>query len=422
MTAAAPLGAGDLYHVFLDGRMRSGGGVGNGSQMLFELEGDVDVDALRARLDLLLEACPILGMGLARFPWRWRTVAGWSIPLEVEDAASAEALYDRWFSTPFAPLTEPSLRVVVGRGEGVSWLLVRWLHPLMDAPGGDRFLQLLDGADPTKYRLHDQPPSLVKRARGGSIPGLILAVHNFILRYLLLALVPARQARPQGGVMRVHWRTFDPEETAAVEARAAEAAGPLQANHFFLGAAFVAARRVLGLKPGGALLIPCPINLRPAAWRGPVFVNYFTPVLVRLPSSALGTLRTATAAVRDRFRLALRRREEAASFWMMGLSKWIPHPLYGLLMQGPTVGDPATLYYSKFTLACGRDQTLLGRPLLRFVASSHVLGRPGAAVVFARCGDRLTVAVPDTGLGRGDALLAEALRLVQSEDLDATAG
>ena len=419
----ATLGAGDLYHVFLDRRMRAAGGVGDGSQMLFELEGELSPEDLRGRLDRLLEACPVLGAGLRRWPrWRWQGVEGWRIPLEVEDAPDGpEALFDRWFVRPFARPAEPSFGVVLGRGGGHSYLLLRWLHPLMDAGGADRLVRLLDGADPARYRMHDDPPSLARRARGGSRPGLVLAVHNFVLRYLFAALAPARQARPTGDTTKVHWHTLDEAETAAVEQRASEAAGPLQANHFFLGAAFVAATRTLGLRPGGRLLIPCPIDLRPAAWPGPVFANYSTPVLVLLPAKKLGSLRTATAAVRDRFRLALKRREEAATFWMMSLSRWVPHALYGLLMQGPTVGDPATLYYSSFALGCAEDGQLLGLPLRRFVAASHVLSRPGAAVVFARCGGRLTVAVPDTGLGRGAALLADTLQLVQREALDAAA-
>ncbi len=423
MTESFPVGPGDLYHLFMDRRMRRTGGCGNGSQLLFEFDGDVDPGELRERLDRLQEVCPVLGAGLRSWPsHRWQTEPGHRIPLSLDDeGGDAEAVFARHFSRPFPPPEEPSFEVVLARGDR-SRVLLRWLHPLMDAPGADRLLQILDGADPSGYRLHDQPPSLARRARGGPYWRLVVAVHNFLLRYLLRSIPPPKQrALPaRGPGPGVVWHTFGPEETRRIDGRIERLAGPLQANHAFLATAFVAAAAVIGVGRGRRLLIPCPVNLRPPAWKGPVFANYFTSVLVQLGARQLGSLEGAVEAVRDHFRRALRRKEEAATFWMMSLSRFLPHPLYSLLMLGPTARDPASLYYSYVSLDAGhrgadRRGTLLGLEVHRCLAASHVLKPPGASLVFSRCAGKLTVAVPHNGFDRAEALLDRAVSLLRGE-------
>lgn len=424
MNDTFPVGPGDLYHLFMDRRMRRGGGCGNGSQLVFELDGEVDEKDLRGRLDGLQAACPVLAAGLRSWPThRWQVRGAHRIPLTVDDGGGdAEALFDRHFRRPFPPPDQPSFEVVLAPGPR-SRLLFRWLHPLMDAPGAVRLLEILDGADPSLYRLHDQPPSLARRARGGPRWRLVVAVHNFLIRYLLRSIPPPKQAAlPPGGPRpQVLWHTFGEEETRRIDERVTRLAGPLQANHAFLATAFMAAARTLGVRRGTRLLIPCPVNLRPPAWRGPVFANYFTSVLVQLGARKLGSLEQAVDAVRDGFRRALRRKEEAATFWMMGLSRWLPHPLYSLLMLGPTARDPASVYYSYVTLDAGRRGMLLGHPVRRCLAASHVLRPPGASLVFSRCAGRLTVAVPHNGFDRADDLLGGAVALLRGETDDGSA-
>ncbi len=424
MSDRLPVGPGDLYHLFMDRRMRRRGGRGNGSQFLFELDGAADPDDLRDRLDRLLEACPVLGAGLRSWPsHRWEAVPGHRIPLTLDrEGGSAQELFDRHYGRPFPPPSEPSFEVVLAPAGDRSRLLLRWLHPLMDAPGAVLLLRILDGEDPARFRLHDLPPSLARRARGGPRWRLAVAVHNFLLRYLLRSIPPPRQRPVAAGEPRVLWHTFGPEETRRIDARVERLAGPLQANHAYMGAAFLAAAGTLDARRGSRLLIPCPVNLRPPAWRGPVFANYFTSVLVQLPVRRLASLPAAVEAVREAFRRALRRREEAATFWMMSLARWLPHPLYSLLMLGPTARDPASVYYSYVNLDVGREGRLLGHELRRCLAASHVLRPPGAALVFSRCAGRLTVAVPHNGFDRAPDLLRRAVDQLRGDGDDEAAG
>ncbi len=413
-------GAGDLYDVFLDRRMRARGGPGNGSQVLLQLDGDVDPDDLRARLDRLAEACPPLTAGLRAWPaWRWVPRPGHRIPLDVIDwHDTAEALYAHHFGRPFLPLSEPSFHVVLARSPGRSWLVIRWLHVLMDAPGADLLLRILDGDDPAGYRLVDEPATLPRRARGGGWLRYGVAVHNFLLRYLWRSL-PApfqHRSRAHDPELRLLSHSFDAEQTAALRARAAELGAALEVNHAWLGLTFLAAARVL--RPGrlARLLVPCPINLRPPVWRGPIFTNYFTSVLLHLPARALTTPEASVSAVRAAFRRALRRGEDAAAFWIMGLARYLPYPLMLLMSAGPTGRDPASLYYSNVEFDLGGDGRLFGLEVSRCLATSTVMDPPGASVVFVRCGPRLTVEVTSRGFDRAEPLLQTLVDLLQGGD------
>lgn len=414
MTDSFRLGTGDIFDLYTDRRMRRGGGPGNGTQLLYELDGYVDPADLRHRLDRLLENCPVLGAGLETWPgYRWEVRPGHRIPLQVVDEPEVDALelYHRYFQR-FPPPEEPSFQVVLAPGEERSVVIFRWLHPLMDAAGVGLLLRLLEGDDPDRYRLHDDPPSLGRRARGGSVLRAAVAIHNFLIRYLFRALPPPTQGPWTGGadtVVRLH--EFDEEQTRAIDARVRELAGFGGANHTFLATTFLAAARVLDAGRFSKILIPSPIDLRPKAWHGPIFANYFSSVLLQLPARGLTTLPVAVQAVKQGFRTALRRKEDAAAFFMMSLVRLLPHPLYSLLMLGPTGRDPATMYYAYADIT-PPDGQLFGHRATRAIGAGQVLTPPGAVVQYWRCGGKLTACVTDRGFDRAEALLAAIVGLL----------
>lgn len=412
-------GTPDLFHRYQDTRLRRARGLGNGAQFCFDLDGDVDADDLRARLDRLLETAPVLGAGVAPWPGTgWRPVPGHRIEVQEERLDGPVTLwFSRWFGQPYPTPQEPSLQVVLGRHEGGTAVLLRFLHILTDAPGIDLLCQLLDGADPARFLMRDSQGLVAKRAAGGRPAWRrALDTHNFALRHLLRSLWPV--ARPPGDRATgqcVLSHSFSREETAAIDARAVELAGALDRSSFFVGLAARAAVRAW--KPAGwrALRIPIPVSLRPPAWRGPVLSNFFTMVLLWLPVRRLGTLKQAVGGARRGWHLAFGRGEDAANFLLLSPARWLPYPLMRLFLDGPALRDSSTLHYSYFELKTGRDGTFLGLPLRGFLTASSVLSPPGAALLAARCAGRLTLGVPGQGGPANEALLREAVALATGE-------
>lgn len=404
------LGIGDLYHRFLHARMPGG----NGSQFLFELEGALDPDALRARLDALLLACPGLACRVRGWPWR-RTVPvpGWRIPLEIVPAEDGDALFNAHYGRPFPPLSKPGFSVILGQAAGRSLLLLRWTHTLMDAPGCDLLCRLLDGEDAARFKLVDEPPSLVKRAaRGAPLWRRLVAVHNLMLRHLLRSVPPPVQAPHRAAAPRVVAHSWSRADSEAIAARGRELSG-LDQNAFLVGVAATAAARVFGAAAWRRICVPVPISLRPPAWRGPVLSNYFSSILLHLPVGELGSLEQAVAAVKSRWKLAVARLEDVANLAFLGLTRWLPGPLVALVVQGPTLRDPASLYYSFVELKAGRSGEFLGLPLRRCLIASHILRPPGVAVAFVKAAGRLTAVVPSRGSAIAEPLLAEVRALLE---------
>jgi hypothetical protein len=409
----------DLFHRYLDRRMRSARGVGNGSQFVFELKGEVDVELLRSRLADVSARLPVLTAGLQSWPGRtWRPVADHVIPLrEVVLDGSVDSWFGRWFGEPFAPVGKPSLELVVGRGDGRTAVLVRWLHALADAPGMDLLCRLLDGEDPKRFKLHVEPSALVRRVRGErSLWGRGLDLHQLVFRHLARSLPPPYQPRiDRRARQTVSTRTLTREETAATWARAARLGG-LDRNAFLVGALARACVRAWQPASWRSIRIPVPISLRPPAWRGPVLGNWFSMVLLQVPVRRLRTLEEAVGACRSAWRLALSRGEDRATMTLMGPAAVLPPWIARLFLDGPRLRDGATVNTSYVELQTGRKAgTWLGQPLERAIIASSILAPPGLAGIFAGCAGRLSVAVPGQAGASAEALHAELVALLLGE-------
>jgi hypothetical protein len=401
VTQRRPGGIGDRYHRYIDRKIRGDGGPGNGSQFLFELGARLDPAMVRARLDAL------------DGPWD-------AIPLEVEVADSSPSeLFNAWFAKPFPRPGGPEpLEVVVGQHGDRGLLLLRWNHALMDAPGADLLVRMLDGEPMERFRLHDQPPTLWKRVARKGLLANIWTIHANILRFVASSFPSPvqRRVRADEPPPRVRFAALDEVSTARIDRRTAKLAGPLEGSHYLLACAARAVAAVLGVGERDRLLIPCPLDVRPPAWRGPVFTNYFTSVLLRLKVGELASPAEAVDAVKRRFRQALRQRQDVSNLFMMGMARFLPYPAMRLLMEGPTLRDPASLYYSKVDLKAAADGTLLGLPVRSARIASSVVRRPGITILFCRCAGALTVSVVGAGFDRDDELRDRLVDLLLGRD------
>jgi len=408
-TSLPPPATPDLFHRYLDRRMRRARGLGNGSQFLFEVDGEVDRADLETRLAAAMDAVPLARSGMAPWPARrWVVGPDFTVPVTEEAVADGEdavnAWFGRWFGEPFVAPESPSIQVVLGRAAGRTAVLVRWLHLLSDAPGMDLFLRLVDGEDPERFRREQQPAAVLARARGGR-PAWRRFVdgHDFALRHALRSLVPPHQASVDPKARQTSLAaTLTREETAALWARGRDLCG-MDRNALLVGALARAYAEAFGVPGWRTLRIPVPISLRPPAWRGPVLGNWFTMLLVHVRVRDLGTLESAVAAVQADWRASLRRGADATTMAFMAPAGILPPSMARLFLDGPRLRDGASVNTSWVSLKAGATGSFLGHPLRRAVISSSILARPGLAGVFAEAAGRLSVAVPGQG---GDAARA----------------
>ncbi len=407
-------GTPDLFHRYQDTRLRRARGLGNGAQFCFDLAGDVDREALQARVDAIVETAPILTAGIAPWPGtRWTPDPSGGVTVSEEQIdGEVSAWFSRWYGEPYPSPQAPSLQIVLGRHASGTALLIRFLHVLTDAPGIDLLCQMLEGADLDRFKLRDSGGLVLKRAAGGR-PWWKVAYqsHNYALRHFLRSLLPGFQPPSDPSARQsVVSRPLTADETAAVDARAKALAG-MDTSSFFVGLSARAAVRAWGPKRHQVLRIPVPISLRPPAWRGPVFSNFFTMILLTLPVRGLGSLEDAIKTTQTAWRRAFERGEDAANLLLMSPARWLPYPLMRLFLDGPLLQDRSTYHYSYFGMKTGQNGTFLGHPIRAFLTGSSVLAPPGVAFLATRCADRLTLLVPGQGGPLNQALLDEATAL-----------
>lgn len=403
-TSLPPPATPDLFHRYLDRRMRAARGLGNGSQFVFVVEGAVDRSDLERRLAGAVAAVPLARAGMAAWPARrWVPEPAFAVPVTEETLDGdgedvVDAWYGRWFGEPFAPPDQPSIQVVLGRTGTRTAVLVRWLHLLSDAPGMDLFLRLVDGEDPERFRREQQPTAVLARARAGR-PGWrrFLDAHDFALRHAARSLVPPHQAPvdPRARQTAVV-ATLSAEDTSRLWDRGRDLCG-MDRNALLVGALAHAYGAAFSVAPWRTLRIPVPISLRPPAWRGPVLGNWFTMLLVHVRGRDLGSLESAVAAVQADWRSSLRRGADATTLSFMAPAHVLPPGLARLFMDGPRLRDGASVNTSWVSLKAGASGTFLGHRLRRAVIASSILARPGLAGVFADAAGRLSVAVPGQG-------------------------
>ena len=363
-------GPADRFHEFVDRRMRQAGGTGNLCQMAFALEGEVDVEAIGTRIDAL--GLPIL------------------LRVEQSDQMDARALFDESWSRPVPSAESSKVEVLVASGSEKSAFLLRWNHALMDAGGADHLVRILDGADPATFRLLDAPSTLLARARGRA-GSLFVPLHRLAARTVLAALRRRPWSpSPDGAGGRVFFHTFDEPTSDRIRV-----AGGLRGNHRLMAAAAGGIASALSAGPEDVLLVPCPVDLRPPTWRGPVFANYSTNLLVRLSVGALGTAQEGASEVRSRFEGALRRREGAVLILLFSALGKVP-----LLVARALFGarDPSSFLYSNIVLKSGANGILFERPVTGCYLAARPSRPPGVCVMLSTWAGRLTVGVPVDGV------------------------
>lgn len=142
---------GAMHHI-----ARKSTGIGAISQALLELDGRLDVAALRAALDQISTRLPLIHGRVARdlinFAPFWKSpkrVSADAVPLKIVDLSAADEAEARRLlqvhaNTPFASESEHLRFLVIHLGDEKTLLGMMFDHRLFDAYGAELFLRLID--------------------------------------------------------------------------------------------------------------------------------------------------------------------------------------------------------------------------------------------------------------------------------------
>jgi hypothetical protein len=397
-----PLTGTDWFLLAFDRAMRSGPGAAGVCRLVVELEGGVDVAAVRAALEADPAWAWVRSLRLHVAPTRvpgWRASGPRDASLGVVDVDALPA------PTALPVLPDPTgdpggedggalVRLDVVRAPDRGLLVLSWHHALMDARGAETLLRRL-GGDP---EVADVP--LAHDPDAGAAPWKERLLRARDARDFLFDVSAGRVGQvttepAPGAAPRFRALLLDEAETAVVDRRAGEAGAHVVRSAFALAAVARAVRALRATRglPACDLLVPVPQDQRRRGAVGPVVGNWIGTFFYRLADADLVDARTAVAAITGQLRAMMRDGWQHAYTELLSLCRVIPLGPYWRVVAGPTDGVVATFGFSDTGESLGRLATAFGR---RVVAALHLpanLHPPGFTVITSRVRGRLQVSV-----------------------------
>ncbi len=421
LRGADRLGSADLYMRHLDGVARRGGDPGNVVLLAYELDGHPDVPALRAAVQAAAAQIPLLTAGCPSWPGaRWIPQPGARVELEEHAwAGDLEALLEGLRTRPMPRIGRAPLDLHVALGEGRSAVVLRFLHPLGDGGGLHLLCRQLSGElDVPGVPVRSYAARRADDARGHGAVARFLAGHVAGLLQTVRRLVPwawsARPDRSDPGAIRLH--RFSRAETAAIDARAREARLLGGSTALLAGVTAAAVVRAAGLAPWRRLWVPIPASTRSREDAGPWLSNALSGAQLCLRAGDLATLDGAMDATIRAWRGSAGRLEHVVSGDLLTLARWLPPPLFDLLLRGPALREPTSMLVSYVRLDPGEGGLMFGRPCRRAVLVGTAPLRPGLGALWSRVDGRLEVAVTTRGNRYAEPLLRELVALLAVDE------
>lgn len=387
----------DTFMLAMDADMRRRGSPGNICHLLLTLQGGADLDALASKarsLPLFAFLSSLrLHTPLFRIP-RWRvhrktaaTNTLTSLPISTEEELQSFVLehsVNAHREAPFGVILLPDLHT------GPS-LLFYWHHSLCDARGGEALVRSLADNDPA--------PAVVPH--GSSVPtgvrALKLAQATKQSIFAKTSESIARCGNPgESTTSRKYFRLrFSQEETKQID----ELSRTLTNGIFPMALLLAASARATSSLPyhsGTArhpLFVPVPHDMRRFMRSGSLLSNHISFLFFKLTPWLDSDLRQTTNRVVEQLHDSV----YAELHWgMLSFLRYIgrlPPRLLWKVIEMPTKGHPASLYFSDVGSGLSQIVSFQGSPVVSALHYPPHLSPPGLTTVWCRYREQLEVTV-----------------------------
>jgi len=384
----------------IDYVMRRETGVGNLSQVILDLDGELPADRLRTVLAQISSRLPVIHGQVSRdivnlAPY-WKVSgasAGKVIPLTVVElpadvgVGQADAMLAAHVNRPLQSATEHLRFLLVRRAGGPSRLGMVFDHRLLDAFGAEAFLDLIEQT--WQGRLEEiagcisqtERPHLDQWSRqfaGGK------TINRFRLRLaerpaVTLAMPRGRRNRP----VRFLHDGITAEQAARLVEVAAEECGLPIVLPSALARTIRAMRPAFGAAPrgGGEFLVAVSIDDRRAdqKWECLLF-NHLSFMAFRSPLEDSDPAEKLVASLRDQLFEQMREDIPGALRDAAMLTRIAPHCLGSRLARGPLGGIEWSFYFACLRESAFSGETFLGLPAVNLLHTPRVPAPPGLGI------------------------------------------
>lgn len=413
------LNACDTFMLAMDRAMRREGSAGNICHILLSFPHGTEVRAIIASLETSETFRQVSALRLKTSLLR---APCWIAAPAAAPAAARELPIERlpelesWIvANSFDPRNAPPCGFVsLPRFAAGPSIVFYWHHSLCDARGGEALLKLLGSGTPASVPLFLPKParlSLRERlAQARDAKGDIFGKASGTIARLNSSPVGAAQPR-------FHKLRLSPHETKAVDALALKLTNGIFPIALHLAAsarAFARTLSELGL-PSSPLFIPVPHDMRRYAREPLLLSNQVSFVFFRLDQASEQPLARSVNAVIEQLHASVAARHPQNILGFFGLIRRLPLRLLWRVIERPTRGHPASMYFSDIGPSLSALPAFCGTTAIEATHYPPVLAPPGLTTVWSRFRDLLEITVCYDAAALGPQGLETFLRNLRDE-------
>ncbi|MCG8588805.1 MAG: hypothetical protein MJE66_05895 [Proteobacteria bacterium] len=413
-TSPRALTGADVFLRAFDGEARRFSGAGHLSQLVLRVGAGFRPAALRAALEAVSQAHPILrapvrrrGFGLPQFRCdRARYVAhpvlaevrGGVPSLDAEGHPPLPELFGERLNGVLALERGELLRCDVvhydGAGPIRADVAFTWAHMLLDGSGSELFVSHLAAVDrgecqPGELPAADPPRETRPFREQADVARAWVQSMEPMKPHPPRSLAGPRRRAPQD--LRVEWRRHSRGATERIVARAAEQAGFLTPVVFYMAAAVRAHHAVFRARGDvpESYVVPLPVNLRAKGQKGPVFQTHVSMLWFQVLAARADSLADVIDDLKQQRRRAIRDGAVEQGRVALDFIRFLPSPLYARMARSHFGGELASFFFAYTEEFLPGVDEFFGAPVEAGCHVPSVLASPGSSLLFSLRGGRL---------------------------------
>ena len=378
-------------------------GIGNVSQVVLELRGEIDGKVLIGELSGFLQNFPLIN-GLPARAWNlcpyWKVFPRSKMLLPriqvtgFDKDADASAFLEARVNEPFANKREHLVFNLVQAGKK-SFLSMVFDHRILDARGAEAFLDLFQSwhqKEALPQIVLDEPPHL-DRWKEKFIAGR--QVNRMFLNLIRKKSPRTLPQAPGRGLCRFKAISFDPERAARITEAAYGRAGYLMLMPYALAKSAQIMHRVFEARniPGSTYLIPVSIDGRAQEQtRRDIFFNHVSFFLFEIEADIINDLGLVLARVKEQMYEQVKSGFPAALKNASFLLRIAPLPMTNFFLQCLAKKQFASFSFS-FVGSAYNARAFMGEEVRNISHLPRVPNPPGVGIFFNQFNDRINAAL-----------------------------
>ncbi len=394
----------DQVLLAIDQEIRKDGNAGSNCGFALELEGDLDIESLKLCINVLQEHFPSLSSRLQQHgkTFGWKTIAK-PIPFFQHsnlNTNNSEADFQQQTLQSIINHAEPieqaaPLDFHLIQGSQRNLLLLRWLHPLLDARGAKLIFDFL--VSPNKQRYTSKDISLVENRLRSWSCWQTLKTAWLGKRYndqidQLDSDLPTKGSNGQQQLQSINHQ-FSTEQTQLIISNATETVGMGYKSLYFIGCLMRALHRVGMAVEKDAICVPYAFNLRQPNAPVPLLGNHVSILFSQAPHAVIKDRTNLFTHLRKQYAQTIRDGLDYSFLPWMWIGRWMSLEKYGtVLRQQKSGGERGSVWFSDIGEMRFQTEQFFGAQITGIRHLCLLTSPPSFAVLFGQYQGKLGIA------------------------------